>query len=126
MNLKQLRGAGVPDACVQVALLAVRALARARHTQPRDPREVIAAVLADPQAFLNDEQVAQFAQALIAEREAQAQDAARDAARRAAREARWGAASETADSPAGSGAETASSSRVPYATGSEHESAIWR
>ena len=116
MNLKQLRGAGVPDACVQVALLAVRALARARHTQPRDPRELIAAVRPDRQAVRTEEQGAPVAQPPLAQREAQAQDAARDAARRAAREARWGAASETADSPAGSGAETASSSRVPYAT----------
>ncbi len=64
MRTKQLRELGVPDECFAAALQGIQAAAKASRSRSRDLKARIAAIVADPQAHLDDPEFALLAKSL--------------------------------------------------------------
>ncbi len=69
MNSRQLIKLGVPDDCVREAVVAIQAVMKQNDVKGKDVKKQIVAVVDDPDAFLDDACLGEFAAALIADRE---------------------------------------------------------
>jgi tRNA-splicing ligase RtcB len=69
MNSRQLQKLGVPQDCVGDAISAIRRLTSAGAPRGKDAKQRIKAVLADPEKFVDDPQLGDFADAIIADRD---------------------------------------------------------
>jgi len=79
MNTRQLRGLGVPDRCISVAIQGIQAIAKARSPRLSEVKILIKQVIADPESFLADESLGELARSLIEERVADAESESRRA-----------------------------------------------